>query len=328
MAPASGNRSLSIVVPCFNEEKSLESFFLRLESVLENLSGFTYEIICIDDGSQDGTLNLLLSHAKRNSNISVVELSRNFGKEAALTAGIDLAIGDATIPMDADLQHPPELIPEMIEEWDKGYDVVLAKRKSREADPVLLRLVTGWFYRIHNKISDCEIPRDVGDFRLMDSAVVEALKTLPERRRFMKGLFAWVGFKQSVVEFEVAPREHGQSSFNTKRLWKLAVEGITSFSSVPLSVWTSVGGAVAVISLIYGGWIILKTLAFGVDVPGYASLLTAILFLGGVQLIGIGVLGEYIGRIYNESKQRPIYIVRSRTPMLRDQADSREVVED
>jgi glycosyltransferase involved in cell wall biosynthesis len=308
----SPSRCLSIIVPCFNEGDGLDAFFNRLEPILLKLQEYDYEIVCIDDGSHDNTLEVLCRHATRNPHIVVLELSRNFGKEAALTAGIDATRGDAVIPLDADLQHPPELIVEMVKQWENGSDVVLARRKSRETDHLVQRLVTQWFYRLHNWISECAIPRDVGDFRLMDKRVVEAIKRLPERRRFMKGLFAWVGFRQSVVEFVAESRKSGKSSFNARRLWVLALEGITSFSTVPLAVWAYAGFTVAALALVYGCWIIIKTLVFGIDVPGYASLLTAVLFLGGIQLMGIGVLGEYIGRIYSESKQRPVYIIRQR----------------
>lgn len=305
-------KKLSIVVPCFNEAAGLDAFFQRLESVLTKLNRYTYEMICIDDGSSDATLEVLCQYAARNPHVIVIELSRNFGKEAALTAGIDAASGDAVIPIDADLQHPPEVIEEMVQQWEAGSDMVLAKRMSRESDHPLQRILTQWFYQLHNRISECQIPSNVGDFRLMDQRVVESLKRLPERKRFMKGLFAWVGFRQSMVEFVVEPRRSGKSSFNARRLWILALESITSFSTVPLAVWAYTGFTVAVLALIYGCWIVIKTLAFGIDVPGYASLLTAILFLGGIQLMGIGVLGEYIGRIYSESKQRPVYIIRQR----------------
>ncbi len=305
-------RRLSIVVPCFNEGEGLDAFFDRLELILHKLHAYDHEIICIDDGSVDNTLKVLRHHADRNSRITVLELSRNFGKEAALTAGIDAAGGDAVIPLDADLQHPPELITAMVEQWENGSDVVLARRRSRETDHPFQRFITQGFYRLHNFIAECEIPKDVGDFRLMDRRVIDALKQLPERRRFMKGLFAWVGFKHSEVEFMPEPRKSGKTSFNARRLWILALEGITSFSTVPLAVWAYLGFTVATAALFYGCWIIIKTLAFGIDVPGYASLLTAILFLGGIQLLGIGILGEYIGRIYSESKQRPIYIIRQR----------------
>lgn len=308
----SHSRRLSIVVPCFNEGEGLDAFFDRLELILHKLQAYDHEIICIDDGSADNTLEVLRHHATRNSRIVILELSRNFGKEAALTAGIDAASGDAVIPLDADLQHPPELIPAMVEQWENGSDIVLARRQSRKTDHLFQRFITQGFYRLHNVIAECEIPRDVGDFRLMDKRVIDALRQLPERRRFMKGLFAWVGFRHSEVEFTVEPRKSGKSSFNARRLWILALEGITSFSTVPLVVWAYIGFTVATIALFYGCWIIIKTLVFGIDVPGYASLLTAILFLGGIQLLGIGILGEYIGRIYSESKQRPIYIIRQR----------------
>jgi glycosyltransferase involved in cell wall biosynthesis len=305
-------KKLSIVVPCFNEAAGLNAFFKRLEPVLIKLDNYNYEIICIDDGSNDDTLTVLCQYAAYKPYVTVIELSRNFGKEAALTAGIDIASGDAVIPIDADLQHPPEVIADMVQQWEAGSDMVLAKRVSRESDHPLQRILTQWFYYLHNWMSECQIPNNVGDFRLMDKRVVESLKRLPERKRFMKGLFAWVGFRQSVVEFVVESRKFGKSSFNARRLWILALESITSFSTVPLVVWAYTGFTVAFLALIYGCWIIIKTLFFGIDVPGYASLLTAILFLGGIQLMGIGVLGEYIGRIYSESKQRPVYIIRQR----------------
>lgn len=300
------------MVPCFNEADNLNAFFDRLNSALLKLQIYRHEIICIDDGSTDNTMEILLRHAAHDPRITILELSRNFGKEAALTAGIDIAAGDAVIPIDADLQHPPELIIDMTKEWENGSDIVLARRTSRDTDHFLQRWITQWFYRLHNHISECAIPRDVGDFRLMDKCVIEALRRLPERRRFMKGLFAWVGFKHTTLDFTVDSRKSGKSSFSARRLWILALEGITSFSTVPLTIWVYAGFIVALLALIYGCWIIIKTLLFGVDVPGYASLLTAILFLGGIQLMGIGILGEYIGRIYSESKQRPIYIIRRR----------------
>lgn len=306
----SHNATLSIVVPCFNEAAGLDAFFVRLEAALEKLEKYSYEVICIDDGSTDDTLQVLLRHSQRNPHIQILELSRNFGKECALTAGLDLASGDAIIPIDADLQHPPEIIPQMVGLWEAGNDMILARRASRSMDHALQRNLTELFYRLHNRMSECEIPPNVGDFRLLDRRVVSALKQLPERRRYMKGLFAWVGFKQAIIEFDVGTRHSGKSTFNARRLWRLALDGITSFSTVPLSIWAYFGTFIASLSFAYGGWIVFKTLFFGADVPGYASILTAILFLGGVQLVGIGVLGEYIGRIYGESKQRPIYIIR------------------
>jgi glycosyltransferase involved in cell wall biosynthesis len=301
---------ISILCPCYNEEESLPIFFREITPVMESV-GESFEFVCVNDGSCDGTLDVLLSFAKKDSRIRVVDLSRNFGKEAALTAAIDYASGDAMIPIDVDLQDPPELIPQMIAKWREGYEVVLAKRMDRSADSFMKRVTAQIFYCFHNKISSSSIPENVGDFRLMDRRVAEALKTLRERQRFMKGLFAWVGFKTCVIEYARQARIAGKSSFNGWRLWKFALEGITSFSIFPLTVWLYFGSFVSLGAFCYGMFIVLKTLILGVDLPGYASSICLILFFGGLQLLGIGILGEYIGRTYIESKQRPIYIVRS-----------------
>ncbi len=301
---------LTLVVPCYNEALGLAAFFDRLMLVLAQLPDYAHEIICIDDGSTDDTYAQLEWHAQRNPHITLVELSRNFGKENALTAGLDLADGDAVIPIDADLQHPPELILDMVKLWEQGADMVLAKRKTRNDTGKLQRWLTQGFYRLHNQLAECHIPADVGDFRLMDRQVVHSLQQLTERTRFMKGLYAWVGYKQVTIEFDVEPRRHGQSSFNARKLFQLALDGIVGFSTVPLYVWVGFGTVIAALALLYGLWIVLSTLLFGISVPGYASILTAVLFLGGIQLIGIGVLGQYIGRTYKETKKRPIYLVR------------------
>lgn len=301
---------LSIIIPVYNEESSINKLFIDLNQALECLVGIDYEIIFIDDGSIDGTLAALLSQAKNNYRVRIIELSRNFGKEAALTAGIDQAQGDAVIPFDADLQDPPELILELVTEWRKGYDVVLAKRSNRIYDSAFKRCTAQLFYNTHNSISDIQIPNNVGDFRLMSRNVVEAIKKLPERQRFMKGIFAWVGFKVTTINYQRAPRSTGSTKFSGWRLWNLALEGITSFSTAPLRIWTYMGVACAFITLLYGLFIITQTLIFGANVPGYASILVAILFIGSLQIIGIGILGEYIGRIYMEAKQRPTYIIR------------------
>ena len=240
----------------------------------------------------------------------IVDLSRNFGKEAALSAGLATASGDAVIPIDADLQDPPALIREMAAKWEEGFEVVVAHRRDRSADSLVKRTTATAFYRLHNRMSDVKIPPHVGDYRLMDRAVVDVLNALPENRRFMKGLFAWAGFRTASVEYDRAPRGSGHTSFNGWRLWNLAVEGITSFSLLPLRIWTYVGAVVSLVSLLYGSWIVISTLIYGTDVPGYASLIVAILFLGGLQLIGIGIIGEYLGRNYLESKRRPAYVVR------------------
>lgn len=301
---------ISLVVPFYNEEGAVNAFLARVVPVLKSVPESDYEIICVNDGSNDATLTQLVSAARANHRIHILDLSRNFGKEAALTAGIDMAKGDAVIPIDADLQHPPEIIPQMLEKWHDGFDVVLAKRSSRDTDHILQQHAANLFYRIHNWIADYKIPENVGDFRLIDHCVVDAIKSLPERRRFMKGLFAWVGFRTTTIEYNVEQRHSGTSSFNGWKLWNFALEGITSFSSAPLRIWTYIGGSVSLLAFIYALWIAIKTLLYGTDLPGYASLFTAVLFLGGIQLIGIGVLGEYIGRIYSEAKQRPVYIVR------------------
>lgn len=300
---------LSIVCPFFNEQEAIDPFFARLTPILKD-TGESFEIICVNDGSQDETLSGLLAAQQRYPGVRIVDLSRNYGKEAALTAGIDTAVGDAVIPIDADLQDPPEVIPLLMAKWREGYDVVLAKRVDRASDSWLKRTTATMFYRLHNRIADVPIPENVGDFRLMDRIAVNAVRQLPERRRFMKGIFAWVGFRTAVVEYVREPRSAGYSKFNGWRLWNFALEGITAFSTAPLRIWSYFGLVVAGFAFLYGAFIILRTLLLGVDLPGYASLLTVVLFLGGIQLIGLGVIGEYLGRVYNESKQRPIYLVR------------------
>lgn len=303
-------RLLSIVAPFYNEGDGVDLFFSRIAAVLAPMSDYDLEFICVDDGSSDQTLSRLIAAAERYPRVTVIELSRNFGKEAALTAGIDAARGDAVIPIDADLQDPPELIPTLLSHWSGGAEVVLARRADRRSDGFLKRKTAELFYRAHNRISSVKIPENVGDFRLMDRTVVEALKSLPERQRFMKGLFAWVGFRTAVVEYVRAPRAVGSTKFSSFKLWELAVEGFTSFSIAPLKVWTYVGATGALLTSLYGSYIVLRTLIFGRDVPGYASLLVAVLFMGSIQLMSVGLLGEYIGRIYLESKQRPVYLVR------------------
>jgi glycosyltransferase involved in cell wall biosynthesis len=242
----------------------------------------------------------------------VVDLTRNFGKEAALTAAIFEARGELIVPFDADLQDPPDVIGKLVEKWRDGYEVVLAKRANRESDSLLKKWTALFFYRIHNDVADVPIPENVGDFRLFTRDVRDALKALPESCRFMKGLFAWVGFRTATVEYTREARAAGKSKFSGWKLWNFALEGITSFSTLPLRVWTYLGLSVAFFALTRAVWLIVRTMIYGVDVPGYASLATAILLLGGIQLIGIGVLGEYVGRIYLESKQRPVYLVRQR----------------
>lgn len=305
-------RKISLILPFFNEEENIAPFFARLRNALGTLQDCEFEYVCINDGSQDGTLEALRREQAQQAGMLIVDFTRNFGKEAALTAGLDHAGGDALIFMDTDLQHPPEVIPALIECWrTQGRPVVLARRRTRSTDGALYRSAARGFYRLHNSISEVRIPPDTGDFRLIDRLVAEQLKRLPESRRFMKGLFAWVGYEPAIVDYDVEPRFHGHTSFNKWRSWNLALEGITSFSTAPLRLWTYVGLTITFFGFLYASWIVLRTLLFGIETPGYASLLTAVVVIGGIQLIGIGIMGEYIGRIYLESKRRPVYLVRS-----------------
>jgi polyisoprenyl-phosphate glycosyltransferase len=305
-----GAALLSILVPVFNEQSSIRPFIDAVVAAMRPYPELRLEFVFVNDGSTDGTLQELLRVQKSDEHIQIIDLSRNFGKEVALTAAIDHCNGDIVAPMDVDLQDPPELLPLMVAKWREGYDVVLARRTSRQSDTALKRLTAVAFYRLHNALSHPEIVENVGDFRLMDRSVVEALRKLPESCRFMKGLFAWVGFRATIVGYERPTRKLGQSKFNGWKLWNLALEGFTSFTTVPLRMWTYLGSTVAFASFAYGLYLVLRTLVRGVDVPGYASLLVAVAFLGGLQLVGIGVLGEYLGRTYIESKKRPIYVVR------------------
>ena len=304
--------TVALIVPVHNEEDSIAPF---LEAVYRNTEvlteqGIAFDFIFVNDGSTDATLDCLLLAQKDDPRIRIVDLSRNFGKEAAMTAGLDMCDADAAIPIDVDLQDPPHVIPHLIEKWREGFEVVLAKRSDRSSDGFMKHRSASMFYRIHNMIAAQKIPHDVGDFRLIDRQVIDALRALPERRRFMKGLFAWVGFRTATIEYVREPRSAGRTKFSGWKLWNFAIEGITSFSSAPLEIWTYVGATISVFSFLYGLVIVAKTLVFGIDVPGYASLLVSVLFLGGIQLLGIGIIGQYLGRVYAEIKQRPIYIVR------------------
>ena len=310
------NIELSIIVPCYNESEVVEKFFSAMvgnNGILNNL-GLNCELVFINDGSKDNTLELLKAQKeiysnKSNLDIKIVNLSRNFGKEAAMSAGFSVASGEAIVPMDADLQHPASLIPKFVELWRQGYDVVLAKRANRQDESALKRFCSSIFYKLNNKISEIEIPQNVGDFRLFTKKVLNAINLLPENQRFMKGIFAWVGFRSITIEYEEQERIAGSSKFNGWKLWNFALQGITGFGTLPLRVWTYIGFIVSFLAFIYASFLILRTLIMGIDLPGYASLVVIILFLGGLQLIGIGILGEYVGRIYMESKRRPPFII-------------------
>lgn len=306
---------LSLLIPCYNEAENLEILFSSLQSVLNPLN-LDYEIVCINDGSKDETLKILIDYFDRDNRIKIINLSRNFGKEIAMSAGLDYTTGKAVIPIDADLQDPPELIIDLIEKWREGFDMVYAVRKSRQGESWLKKKTADYFYSFIGKISTIPIPANTGDYRLLDEKVVIALRQLPEKNRFMKGLFSWVGYRQTAIYFERLPRHRGKSSFNYWKLWNFALDGITSFSSIPLKVWSYFGLIISLISLLYGLFLLLKTLIFGIDLPGYASTIVAILFLGGIQLITLGVIGEYIARIYEEVKRRPLYLIRETYGLL------------
>jgi glycosyltransferase involved in cell wall biosynthesis len=298
---------ISIIIPVFNESENLPFLHNRLISTLKKIS-HPYELIYINDGSSDSSFlvlkELLIPEMK------IIDFSRNFGKEAALSAGLVHASGDVVIPIDADLQHPPELIEEMVHVHSKGWDVVFASRIDRKNDGFLRGKLTNYFYKINDSMTEHPLPLNSGDFRLMSRKVVDAINSLPEKNRFMKGIYSWVGFKTVNISYEVAPRLKGATSFSLMSLYKLAINGLFNFTTLPLKIWTYIGLSVASFSFLYSILILIKTLVFGVDTPGYASTIIAVLFMGGIQLIGIGVLGEYISLIFTETKQRPAYIIR------------------
>ena len=308
-------QELSIVVPVKDEEVAIGPFLARVIPVLEAIDdpvARSFEILFVDDGSSDTTLEVIRKANAADPRVRCLSLSRNFGKEAALSAGLDRARGEAVIPLDVDLQDPPEAIPRMIAKWRAGFDVVYGVRDNRETDTLPKRITADFYYRAHNWLSDDKIPEHAGDFRLLDRKVVDVIRAMPERNRFMKGLFAWAGFRQASVSYHREQRQVGKTKFNYWKLWTLAIDGITSASTVPLRVWSYLGGFVALGALVFAVFIIVRTLVTGITVPGYASLMVAILFLGGLQLISLGVLGEYVGRILTETKGRPLYVVRER----------------
>ncbi|AAZ18501.1 putative glycosyl transferase [Psychrobacter arcticus 273-4] len=302
---------VSLVVPVFNEEEAIPLFYDSVRSY-PDFQKYDIEIIFINDGSTDDTEIIINNLMASDPLVTSLSFTRNFGKEPALIAGIEHATGDAVIPMDVDLQDPIEVIPKLIEKWLVGADIVLAKRVDRSSDSFLKRSTSSSFYKLHNKISNPKIEDNVGDFRLMSRDVIENIKSMPERNLFMKGILSWVGGKVDIVEYKRPVRIAGITKFNSWKLWNLALEGVTSFSTVPLKIWTYLGILIASLSFFYGSWMIINTLLWGSAVAGYPSLLVSILFLGGIQLIGIGILGEYIGRIYIETKQRPRYVLKKR----------------
>jgi len=305
------SKLISVIVPVFNEEEVIHAFHSRMSEVFDSLPGYRCEMIFVDDGSVDSTRRLIMELAASDPRVGAVALSRNFGKEAAMTAGLDVSKGDAVAIFDVDLQDPPELLLDFVENWEKGFDVVYAKRTRRDGETRLKKATAAAFYRVIRRLSRVSIPPDTGDCRLMTRRVVEQLVRLREHHRFMKGLFAWVGFPSVAVEYRRDPRVAGATKFNYWKLWNFALEGITSFTIAPLQIAMYVGFTLAAASFVMGGWIVVKTLVWGEAVRGYPTLIVTVLCLGGVQLFFIGVLGEYLGRIFGETKQRPLYIVDS-----------------
>ena len=308
---------LSLIVPVKDEEEAIGPFVARVAPILDGLFAdvaphAAWEILFVDDGSTDRTMAAIALAHRDEPRVRALSLSRNFGKEAALTAGLDFAAGRAIVPIDVDLQDPPELIGAMLAKWREGYEVVYGVRTNRETDSLPKRLTADLYYRAHNYLSSDKIPEHAGDFRLLDRSVVEIIRAMPERNRFMKGLFAWSGFRQAAVEYERAPRAVGRTKFRYWKLWTLALDGLTSASTMPLRIWSYIGLVIAFFSLLYAIFVVVKTIFYGSDVAGYPSLMVAILFFGSLQLISLGVLGEYVGRILIETKRRPLYVVRQR----------------
>ena len=302
---------LSILVPIYNEAANLDAFFARLDPVLERL-GLAAEIICVDDGSRDDSWARLVQRSVRDRRLRLVRLSRNFGKDVALACGLAHSTGRAVVPIDADLQHPPETIADFVATWRQGYDMVYGVRRSRSTDSPLRRLGSNLFYRVFYRLADVEMPPGAGDFRLLDRRVVDILNQMPERARFMKGLFAWVGFRHTGVEYDVAERRGGGTTWSLHRLVAFAVDGIASFSTFPLVLAGYLGAVLALPSLLLAIFFVVRTLLFGRDVPGYASVIVAVLLLGSIQLLTLGLFGAYLGRVFEEVKRRPLYIVSER----------------
>ena len=302
-------KTVSILIPAYNEEAVLEKLFVRLNALARNVTDYNFEFLFINDGSKDKTLDIIKDYAEKDPRVSYINFSRNFGKEIAMIAGFDHVIGDATVVIDADLQDPPELIPKMINLWEDGYDDVYAKRRSREGETWFKKFTSKMYYKVLQSVTRIPIQEDTGDFRLLDRRVVEALKEFRESQRNTKAMFSWVGFNKKEIMYNRDPRAAGETKWNYKKLIDLAIDGITSFTTAPLRISTYVGIFISLLAFIYLLYLVIRTLAFGSDLAGYPSMMAVILFLGGVQLISLGIIGEYIGRIFNETKQRPLYLV-------------------
>lgn len=314
---------LSIVVPFYNEGANVEALFARLVPVLDAL-GLAWEVVCVNDGSRDDTWARLSAVAAGDARIKAIDLSRNFGKEVALSAGLAAATGQAVVPMDADLQHPPEFIAEMVAKWREGYEVIYATRTDRDDQSLSGRMASRAFYWVFDNLSDIKLPHGAGDFRLLDRKVVDVINRMPERNRFMKGIFAWVGFRQVGIPCKFSARETGTSKWGVLKLVRFAFAGLTAFSNFPLRVWGGVGAVISGFAFLYIVVRLLRTLFYGIDVPGYESIIVAILFLGGMQLLTLGILGDYLGRVFDEAKGRPLYVVRERLGFGERTASDRE----
>ncbi len=302
-------KTISVVIPVYNENEVINSSYNIIKEVLEKLTQYDYEIIFVNDGSTDGTLDFLQEISKENEKVKIISFSRNFGHQAAVTAGIQYVTGDAIVIIDADLQDPPELIPDMLKLWEEGYDDVYAKRKSRKGESFLKKFTSKMYYKMLQSVTNIEIQKDTGDFRLLDRRCVEALKSIRESQRYTKGLFSWIGYNKKEILFDRDPRAAGKTKWNYGKLINLSIDGLTSFTTTPLRFAAVMGILVSLAGFIYMLAIIIKTIIYGIDVPGYSSTMVVILFLGGIQLIFLGVIGEYLGRTFNESKRRPIYFV-------------------
>lgn len=326
MAGSTKAPRLSIVVPVLNEEDAIRPFLERITPVLESvcrdqLPAAGYEIIFVDDGSSDTTAAIVVAEARSSASVKLVRLSRRFGKEAALAAGLSHAAGEAVIPMDVDLQDPPEVIPRMVEAWKAGAEIVNGVRSRRREDTWLKRNTARLFYRLYNYASDVPIERNVGDFRLLDRAVIDALNELPEHARFTKGLYSWVGFDNASVEYERPARAHGTTKWSYRRLFNFALDGITASTTAPLRVWSLAGLSIAAVAFLYAGFLVVRTVVWGIDVPGYASTMVAILFMGGLNLLSLGVMGEYVGRIAQQVRGRPLYVIRETYGVAADEPE-------
>ena len=302
-------KKISILIPAYNEQETLELLHNRLIKLADNNKSYDFEFLFINDGSRDKTLEIIKKYAKNDNRIAYVNLSRNFGKEIAMMAGFDYVTGDATVIIDADLQDPPELIPEMIKYWEDGYDDIYAKRNSRQGETWFKKMSSQWFYRILQKSTSIPIQIDTGDFRLLDRRCIEALKQIRESQRYTKGMFSWIGYKKKEITYDRDPRVAGDSKWNYFKLINFAIDGITSFTTAPLRISSFFGFIISLIAFIFIVIVIVKTALFGDPVSGYPSLMAVVLFLGGIQLVSLGIIGEYIGRIFNETKQRPLYFI-------------------